>query len=464
MTRPKSSRALAGQDSASLQAAFAEGLRYDDIPAKARAAATACLIDAMACAIFGSRLPWSQHVVAATSLPPGESPVPGTDLRTTPDKAALLAGVFAHGFELDSLRKPGSGVHPGATVALPALAVAHALGASRRDLIAAIVAGIELMFRLGAATLHTAEKRGFHAPEITGVFGSAIAAGKLMGLSRGQLAHAMGLAGSMSGGILAFVGSGTGGMVKRLHLGRAAESGVVAATLAKQGFEAPADIFETQFGVLETFCAETDPSWLNRDLGTSWEIEKLCIKRYACHVTAQAPIELLAAWRTEHGFGADTIDRIEMDVPVKIASHHAEKRPADLGLAQYSVPFILAFSVLHDLDDPASLTEHSIRDPRVAELCDRIRLDTDASLKGWNVRLRVHLSDGRVLEGMAETFLGAPDRPLSPAQLRSRFDRLTRHEPPEAMETLFRQLADEAAAEIVARVGERAAGRHRAIA
>src|SRR5207245_6391518 len=140
-----------------------------------------------------------------------------------------------HGFEFDTLRKPGTGVHPGATVALPALAMAQAVEGSGADLIAAIVAGIEVMFRVGAATLHSPEKVGFHAPGLTGPFGSAAACASLMRLSPQQTANAFGIAGSLAGGLLAFAKAGSGGMVKRLHLGRAAEGGVTAARLAQRG-------------------------------------------------------------------------------------------------------------------------------------------------------------------------------------------------------------------------------------
>src|SRR5262249_50750548 len=159
--------------------------------------------------------------------------------------------------ELDSLSKPGVGVHPGATVALPALAMAQAQDVSGRDLIAAIVAGCEIMFRVGAATLHSPENIGFHAPGITGVVGAAAtAAAALMKLPPRAIANAFGIAGSMGTGLLAFAKAGAGGMVKRLHLGRAGESGITATQLASRGYEGPVAIFEGQFGVLDAYCPE----------------------------------------------------------------------------------------------------------------------------------------------------------------------------------------------------------------
>ncbi len=130
---------------------------------------------------------------AAASGEGGPCRLPGVDgHHLHVPQAALALGTFAHAFELDNLRKPAAGVHGGATVALPALAMAQACGANGRDLVTAIVAGIEVMFRIGAATLHSAEKVGFHGPGMTGPFGSAAACASLMKLSAGETANAFG--------------------------------------------------------------------------------------------------------------------------------------------------------------------------------------------------------------------------------------------------------------------------------
>jgi 2-methylcitrate dehydratase PrpD len=235
-------------------AAYASSLRYDDLPEHVVTLAKYCLIDALGCAIFGRRFPWSQIVLdeAVASSSVGPCRIPGLAItRLDASKAALVLGAMAHAFELDSICKPGAGVHPGATVALPAFAMAQAQGSSGRDLITAIVAGCEILFRIGAATKHSSEKLGFHAPGITGVFGSAAASAALMKLPAEAIANAFGVAGSMAGGLLTFAKAGSGGMVKRLHLGRAAESGIVATRLASRGYEGPLSIFEGTYGVLE---------------------------------------------------------------------------------------------------------------------------------------------------------------------------------------------------------------------
>src|SRR5438094_1853047 len=165
-------------------AEYAAGLRYEDLPDEVVAAAKDAIIDTIAACICGSALPWSRIVIdyAERTGPGGASRILGRGSAVRAPAAALANGALAHAFELDSLTRPGAGAHPGATVLPPALAIAQERGADGRALIAAFVAGNEVMIRIGRATGHTNEARGFHAPGTTGPVGAAIAAGHLLGL------------------------------------------------------------------------------------------------------------------------------------------------------------------------------------------------------------------------------------------------------------------------------------------
>jgi 2-methylcitrate dehydratase PrpD len=424
-------------------AAYAAGATFEHFPQAAAERAKRCLVDAVACAIFGAQFPWSTMVLdeALATGAGGPCRVPGVPGKTLHvPQAALVAGAFAHAFEYDNLRKPGAGVHAGATVALPALAMAQAVNASGKELIAAIIAGVEVMFRIGAATLHSPEHIGFHAPGMTGPFGSAAACASLMGLSARQTAHAFGIAGSLAGGLLAFAKAGSGGMVKRLHLGRAAESGVLAARLANRGYEGPRNVIEGTYGVLEAFCEENDPILLTQGLGQVFEIERVCFKRYPCHVTAHVPVQLLRNLMTTGRFGAEDIHAIAIEASGKVVSHHNERAPADIMLAQYSVPFCVAIAAFHDPLDPAVFCDEVVRDPRVRALAKAIKVSAGETVKGWGARLDVTLKDGRTLGGNLDTWLGCPETPLSTEQLRDKFDRITGSASKRLRETLFDNL------------------------
>ena len=159
-------------------AEYAAALRYEDLPAEIVRRAKECIADTVAAIICGSALPWSRIVIRYTERtgPGGKSRILGNRGAAVQANAAALAnGALAHAFELDSLTRPGAGAHPGATVLPPALAVAQERGSDGKALIAAFVAGNEVMIRIGRATGHTNEARGFHAPGTTGPFGAAVA-------------------------------------------------------------------------------------------------------------------------------------------------------------------------------------------------------------------------------------------------------------------------------------------------
>src|SRR5207244_6294046 len=243
-------------------------------------------------------------------------------------------GALAHALELDSLTRPGAGAHPGATVFPPALAIAQEqgqgnYGSSGRDLIAAFVAGNEVMIRIGRATGHTNEARGFHAPGTTGPFGSAVACGHLLGLDADKMANAVGLAGSLAGGLLEFA-KGDGGMVKRLHLGRGSEAGVLAASLAAAGFTGPRTVIEGEFGFLRVFCTEFDLAELTKGLGRDYVTRSTVLKRYPVHATAHAAVRAVRDLQAEHGFAGGDVEGLTVTGNQRMVERHAIAEPADL--------------------------------------------------------------------------------------------------------------------------------------
>jgi 2-methylcitrate dehydratase PrpD len=406
---------------------YAAALRYEDLPEDVVAMAKAAIVDTVGAAIWGSTLSWSRIVIAYAerSAASGNARILGANtVSVQPGAAALANGALAHAFELDCLTRPGAGVHPGASLLPPALAMAQQEGRSGRDLIAAFVAGSEVMIRIGRASRHANETRGFHAPGTTGPFGAAVAAAHLLRLGRGGMANALGIAGSLAGGLLEFASAGTGGMVKRLHIGRAAESGVLAASLAQDGFTAPDTILEGSFGFLNVFCGEGDAAALTEGLGREFATRSISFKRFACHVTAQAAVAAARALQDEHGFAAAEIAEIGVAGSARMVERHAIAEPADLMLAQYSLPFCVALALHRDPAAPESFAEDALADPAIRALARRVRVvraPEGASADPWASTLTVTLADGRVLrrDGVTE------DRP-SPALLDEKFARLTR--------------------------------------
>lgn len=434
------------QPAARRLAAFAASLRYVDIDPVDVAHAKTCVIDTVGVALLGRRFAWGDIAMryAQRHGSGGNSRVLGSTARVSAPMAALANGVLAHSFEFDSLRKPGAGVHPGAALVPPALAVGEDLGASGRSVLAAIVAGCEVMFRIGAASRHTSESLGFHAPGLTGPFGAAIVAGHLLGLDTARMCNALGIAGSLCGGSLAFARTDNGSMVKRLHLGRAAEAGILAASLAAEGFEGPDTILDGEFGFLEMYCREGDASWLVRQLGEASEIRKMCIKRFPCHVTAQGLVHCIGQLRNERRFEPDAVREVIVGVGAKVLSHHADRDPADTMAAQYSVPFCVAVAILDDPMDPEAFLSRGPASAAVRELCRSIELVSLAqhaqARSPWAGTIELRLSDGTRVSAVADDFPGTPGWPLSETALEEKYARCAEGFEPAAR--LYDQLQD----------------------
>jgi 2-methylcitrate dehydratase PrpD len=412
-------------------AAYAVNLRYGQIPREVLDRAKACILDILAVSLYGSSKPWSRSVVSFVrgSGASGRSTVLGEKWLANPAHATLANGAMAHAFELDNVRQPGAGVHPGATAFLPALAMAEEKNADGKALLTAFVAACEVVSRIGVAAGNSLERRGFHAPALTGTFAGATAAGRLLRLNAKQMVNAFGIAGSYSGGLMEFSRCKEGAMIKRLHLGKAAEGGVNAALLASNGFAGPETVLEGKFGFCQAFSDSPELSALTRRLGRDFESMNICIKRFACHINAHAPIEALANLRQQHSFTVDEIKEITVGGIEKLVTHHAIYSPTDLMTAQYSIPFCVGLSLYDDPMDPDSFSEKKVRDKKILAMTKRVRLEVDREIeeKGWDraARVSIQLKDGRRLQELVIHFRGTPKNPLGLDEVEDKARRLT---------------------------------------
>ncbi|MDH3446443.1 MAG: MmgE/PrpD family protein, partial [Deltaproteobacteria bacterium] len=416
----------------SVLARYAVDLRYRELPSEVISRAKDCLLDILTVSLYGSTKPWSKHVVQHIKSMglAGRSTVLGNQRRAPAHLAALANGTMAHAFELDNVRQPGAGVHPGATAFLPALAVAEERRVDGKAFLTACIAACEVMSRIGVAAGNSLEHRGFHAPGVTGPFGAAVAAGRLLGLDEKKMVSAMGIAGSYCGGLMEFSRCEEGAMVKRLHLGRAAEGGVTAAFLAHRGFAGPESVLEGKFGVCQAFSDSPQLSRLTYRLGREFESLNICVKRYACHINAHAPIEALEYLCRENDIEPGDIKEITVAGIEKLVTHHAIYRPKNLMSAQYSIPFCVALSLFHDPQDPESFTEKRVGDKNILAMMRRVRLRVDAEIekKGWDraARVTVSLKGGGHPSTLVVHFKGTPHNPMSPAELEEKARKLTR--------------------------------------
>lgn len=414
------------------------------------AIATDAVLDTMGAMVYGARQPWTRaaHAHALATGGAGPSTIIGTGRSTTPAMAALANGCAAHAFELDDVHEEAIS-HPGAVVVPAALALAEERGSSGRDLLEAVLIGYEAMGRTGIAVGPSSHMlRGFHPTSMSGVFGSAAAAGRLLGFDADQLTQAFGVAVSLASGTMEFASSG--GMAKRMHGGRAAEGGLLAAALVAHGFEGAADGLAGRYGFANVFTDAPQLHLLTEGLGERWMSDELTIKPYAAcsdiHPMIQAAVEL----RAEHAFDADDVVRIEAVGPTKAARQNSMDGTVSIMAAQYSAEFNIAAAILADPADPETYTPECIADPALAALQAKVlsiagAAEFDATY-AWKIggRVCIELSDGRMLERTVHGQKGSMHAPLTPDELDHKFHMLVtgRVSDAEALAASIRGLAD----------------------
>lgn len=381
-----------------------------DVPDRVREAAVEHLLDGFGTGLAALRLGAARHVVeVARGLGgPPEAAILGDEDRVGAPAAALANGTLVHALDYDDTHAVGL-VHATAVVLPAAFAVGQQVGATGRQVLDAAIVGFETVCRIAAAAPYGFHRRGLHATMVAGVFSSALIAARLTGLTVEATTHALGIAGSSAGGLLAFLG--TGASTKQLHPGLASQSGILAARLAAAGATGPETVLDGPNGIYQALTVgPVDPRIITRDLGSSWETERIGIKLFPACQLSHATLRALQALAP---VPADEIELVTADVhpdaavvvcdPARDLAH-----PASPYAAKFSLPWSAAALLLDGRLGLATYGEDSIARPEVAELAARVNCDTVAApgaAADAPGRVRLLLRDGRELVGQID---GAP--------------------------------------------------------
>jgi 2-methylcitrate dehydratase PrpD len=224
-----------------------------------------------------------------------------------------------------------------------------------------------------------------------------------------------------------------------LHLGRASEGGVLAASLAADGFTGPTTVLEGSSGFLKAFCNQNDPAELTRALGESYLTQTILMKRFACHITAHTAVEAILDLRQRHKISGDDVASIEIAGSRRMATVNNIPAPPDIMIAQFSVPFCVALALYRDAVDPYSFNQAAVHDPSIAAMSQRIKITEVPGQDDDDVASTVvlNLKDGRKLTQHVSEFLGAPARPLTGLEMRQKFLLLTQKSPARQMERIY---------------------------
>jgi 2-methylcitrate dehydratase PrpD len=357
-------------------------LRYEQLPERTREVVRCALLDTVGCGVYGYRTPWAQMLLAwaRDGGAKAESTVWGDGAPTLrAADAALVNGTSSHAFELDDYHN--AKLHPGAVVVPAALAVAEKLGCDGTRLVTAIAAGYEVMIRTSLALNPSAARlRGWHLTGVCGPFGAAAACAVLMGLDAEHTAWALGLAGTQGSGLWAF--NADGAMSKRLHAGKAAHSGVLAAELAALGFTGPTQIYEFEDGgVLKAFSDASDPAPLTADLGSLYRLDTTSIKPYSCCGSTHSYVDAALALRQKLGAPWDPTRPVKVGLSKVVDVQCGfDYRPTNALNAQMSLRYIVAAALVDGQVLPPQFADDRIGDPALVTLAQNLELVHDPRL------------------------------------------------------------------------------------
>jgi 2-methylcitrate dehydratase PrpD len=401
------------------------------VPDSVRAVLQDAVVDAVGCGLFGlttEACSIVQAYAAEQAGPPEAMLWASGGCKVSAANAVLAAGTAIHGFDFDDHHR--SKIHPGAAVLPVALALGERHDIDGATFLAALAAGYETMARVSlAANPNAARMRGWHLTGTTGTFGAAAAASVILGFDSATTASALGLAGTQSAGLWAF--NADGAMSKRLHPGRAAQGGLVAAALAGRGFQGPRFILEAEDGgFLAAMSDESRPQEIGRELGRRWRTEDVCFKPYACcgsnHSSVDAAIELMK----QYEFGAEDVARVSVAI-----SRVVEKQTGFLYRlstvlnAQMSIRYNVAVALLDGTALVEQFTPGRIAAADVNELTSRVDVEVTPEMDAayperYAGVVTIRLRDGRELRKRVDFSRGMPENKLSAEGLRQKFHSL----------------------------------------
>lgn len=402
-------------------AAFVADSRWEDIPEDVRHAAERSLLNGFATAFAGcsdSALD-AMHGVLLPFAGAPEATLIGRTAKADPLTAAFInaAAMNVHDFDDTHLRTV---IHPTAPVAPALLAYAEHRRVSGRDLLHGLVLGIETACRIGNAVSPGHYRRGWHITATCGVFGAAVAVGKLLGLDRGALVNALGAASAQASGLVETLGF----MAKSVGVGSACRGGLTAALLAQNGLDGPAKPLEGPRGFLRV--TGDEPNWadVTGDLGVRWENLKNIHKPYPGGVVLFPVIDACLALHAD-GLRPSDIARVTLHGH-PLLGQRTDRPNVETGReAQVSAQHAVAACFVAGRAGLAEFSDEAVRDPAIRALRERVFVADDPGRAVVGVRVAVERADGTTVERIVDHARGTDERPLSDTEIEAKLKTLT---------------------------------------
>lgn len=399
-------------------AAWAVSCRLEHMPPAVRHEGVRSFLNWMGCAVGGARHPTVDRAVEAVApfSGPATATVLGRGERLDALHAALVNGISSHVLDYDDTHLKTI-IHPTGPVASALLAVAEMEPVSGADLLAALIVGIEAECRIGNAVYPDHYDRGWHITGTAGVFGAAIATGRLLGLDEQRMRWAIGLAATQASGLREMFGT----MTKSFHPGRAAQNGAMAAFLARAGFDSSERAIEAPRGFACVTSTKQDYAEITEGLGSRWEAGLNSYKPFACGIVIHPTIDGCIELRETLGAGVERIAEVHLRTHPLVLELTGKTEPRTGLEGKFSVFHAAAAALLRADGSPTAFTDALVNDPALVALRRKVRAETDPACHEASVHITVVLDDGRRVERHVEQAIGSLERPLDDAALERKF-------------------------------------------
>jgi 2-methylcitrate dehydratase PrpD len=401
-------------------------LKSDALPPSTTGKCEDLLVDVVGLCVTARNEDYVKSAIAASD-DDGPCTVVGHRRTLTASGAAFVNGTAAHGEDFDDTFEGGP-VHAGAVIVPAVLAACERHDPDGRMALMGIAVGTEVLCRLSLVVPKAVHKAGFHPTAIFGAMGAAAGVGAALGLDAKEIVNALGIAGSMAGGIIEYLAEGA--WTKRMHAGWAAQSGIRAALLARQGFVGPRTVFEGVHGLFHGFAHTTEGDYdaLTGDFGVRWVTDTLAFKPYPCGTMAQPYIDC-ARRLAARGIKPEDVEAILCEVAEGTVHRLWEplsdkQRPRNGYAAKFAVPYLLATGFVHGGVGLGAFTEAAINDARVLALASMVKfvIDPDNPYpNNYTGHVRATLKDGRVVEERQPHLRGGAHEPLTRQDVTDKF-------------------------------------------
>jgi 2-methylcitrate dehydratase PrpD len=423
---------LPGKTTAENISEFIARTNLRTIPHAVREQANLHLLDGLATMLGGAKEKSSRILRGHFFVPRKRSAatVLGAPERFCAEHAALINGVQAHVLDYDdaqlatlSSRPTGQQTHPTAPVLAAALALAESRHRSGAALLASYIVGVEVACRLGDAVDPSHYLHGLHPTGTLGVFGAAAACAHLLKLEPRSICNALGIAGTLAAGLRANRGT----MAKGLNAGRAAENGLLAATLATEGFTASENIFDNPMGFFVAMCRNpVDRNLLRFGAPFFFDRPGVAIKLYPCAGVLHPALDLTLESRRRYGIEAQQIERIRVTLDEKAALPLVYDKPKHVLEAKFSLHFAVAVAITEGAAGLKQFSAEPMRNPQIRSLMKRIELvrrpaAKQPSRKGIDTDIEITLKSGAKHRDRATIARGHPTFSASPAEIEEKF-------------------------------------------